>query len=140
MRAAYGWRILLFEKHVRLCLERDHEASSCNRDAEHRSDVMERGCRNHDFLDELLARQRLWPGTCVTTTTTGSGSEAASQRQLGQAEERQLREAKEARIRKWEDYCKPTGYIDDMGITLVRYAHPGCDLGRSGDGSMAQAQ
>ena len=51
-----------------------------------------------------------------------------------------LQEAKEARIRKWEEYCKPTGYIDDMGITRVRYAHPGCDLGRSGDGSMAQAQ
>ena len=80
------------------------------------------------------------PGTCVTTTTTGSGSEAASQRQLSQAEEGQLREAKEARIRKWEEYCKPASYIDDMVITRVRYAHPGCDLGRSGDGSMAQAQ
>jgi hypothetical protein len=80
------------------------------------------------------------PGTCVTTTTTGSNPETASQRQLSQAEERQLREAKEARIRKWEDYCKPTSYIDDMGITRVRYAHAGCDLGRSGDGSLAQAQ
>jgi hypothetical protein len=83
------------------------------------------------------------PGSCVTTTTTGStgsGSEAASQRQLSIAEEKKLQEAKEARIRKWEDYCKPAGYIDDMGITRVRYAHPGCDLGRSGDGSMAQAQ
>jgi hypothetical protein len=81
------------------------------------------------------------PGSCVTTTTTGSGSgAAASQRQLSLAEERQLQEAKEARIRKWEEYCKPTGYIDDMGITRMRYAHPGCDLGRSSDGSMAQAQ
>ena len=80
------------------------------------------------------------PGSCVTTTTTGSGSEAASQRQLSITEEKKLQEAKEARIRKWEEYCKPTGYIDDMGITRVRYAHPGCDLGRSGDGSMAQVQ
>jgi hypothetical protein len=80
------------------------------------------------------------PGSCVTTTTTGSGSEPASQRQLSIAEEKKLQEAKEARIRKWEDYCKPTGYTDDMGITRVRYAHPGCDLGRSSDGSMAQAQ
>jgi hypothetical protein len=86
------------------------------------------------------SRSAYGPGSCVTTTTTGSGSEAANQRQLSQSEERQLREAKEARIGKWEDYCKPTGYIDDMGITRVRYAHPGCDLGRSGDGSMAQAQ
>jgi hypothetical protein len=92
------------------------------------------------------SRSAYGPGSCVTTTTTGSGttagsgSEAASQRQLSLAEEKQLQEAKEARIRKWEEYCKPTGYIDDMGITRVRYAHPGCDLGRSGDGSMAQAQ
>ena len=80
------------------------------------------------------------PGTCVTTTTTGSNPETASQRQLSQAEERQLREAKEARIRKWEEFCKPTGYTDDMGITRVRYAHAGCDLGRSSDSSMAQVQ
>jgi hypothetical protein len=86
------------------------------------------------------SRSAYGPGSCVTTTTTGSGSEAASQRQLTVAEEKKLQEAKEARIRKWEDYCKPAGYIDDMGITRVRYAHPGCDLGRSGDGSVAQAQ
>jgi hypothetical protein len=84
------------------------------------------------------SRSAYGPGSCVTTTTTGSGSEPASQRKLSQAEERQLQEAKEARIRKWEEYCKPTGYIDDMGITRVRYAHPGCDLGRSGD--VAQVQ
>jgi hypothetical protein len=86
------------------------------------------------------SRSAYGAGSCVTTTSTGSGSEAASQRQLSQAEERQYQEAKEARIRKWEEYCKPAGYIDDMGITRVRYAHPGCDLGRSGDGFMAQAQ
>jgi hypothetical protein len=86
------------------------------------------------------SRSAYGPGSCVTTTTTGSGSEAASQRQLSLAEERQLQEAKETRIRKWEEYCKPTGYIDNMGITRVRYAHPGCDLGRSGDDSVAQVQ
>jgi hypothetical protein len=55
-------------------------------------------------------------------------------------EERLYREAKEARIRKWEEFCKPTGFVDDMGITRLRYAHAGCDLGRSGDGSLAQVQ
>jgi hypothetical protein len=81
------------------------------------------------------------PSTCTTTTTTGNGSEPTSQRQLSLMEEKQLQEAKEARIRKWEEFCKPTGYTDDMGITRVRYAKPGCDLGRSSEGgSLAQVQ
>jgi hypothetical protein len=81
------------------------------------------------------------PETCTTTTTTPNGSESISQRQLNLAEERQLQEAKEARVRKWEEFCKPTGYTDDMGITRVRYAHAGCDLGRSSEGgSLAQMQ
>ena len=74
------------------------------------------------------------PETCTTTTTTGNGSEPAGQKQLSIVEERLYREAKEARIRKWEEFCKPTGFTDDMGITRLRYAHAGCDLGRSGDG------
>ena len=43
--------------------------------------------------------------------------------------------AKQERIKKWEAFCKPTGFIDDMGITRLRYAHAGCDLGRNGDGA-----
>jgi hypothetical protein len=81
------------------------------------------------------------PSTCTTTTTTANGSESTSQRQLNLAEERQLQEAKEARIRKWEEFCKPTSYTDDVGITRVRYAHVGCDLGRSSEGgTLAQMQ
>jgi hypothetical protein len=81
------------------------------------------------------------PQTCTETKTTSSGSDSANQKQLSIAEERAYREAKEARIRKWEEFCKPTGFVDDMGITRLRYAHPGCDLGRSGDGgSLAQMQ
>ena len=81
------------------------------------------------------------PRTCTTTTTSSNGSEPANQKQMSIVEERQYREEKEARIRKWEEYCKPTGFIDDMGITRLRYAHAGCDLGRSGDGgSAAQMQ
>jgi hypothetical protein len=80
------------------------------------------------------------PSTC-TTTTTSNGSEPASQKQMGAAEDPLYREEKEARIRKWEEFCKPTGFIDDMGITRLRYAHAGCDLGRSGDGGpVAQVQ
>ena len=64
-----------------------------------------------------------------------------SRETMNSVEERMYREAKEARIRKWEEFCKPTGFIDDMGITRLRYAHAGCDLGRSGDGGpVAQMQ
>jgi hypothetical protein len=78
------------------------------------------------------------PSTCTTTTTNSNGSEPANQKQLGAAEDR---EEKEARIRKWEEFCKPTGFVDDMGITRLRYAHAGCDLGRSGEGGpVAQMQ
>lgn len=81
------------------------------------------------------------PSTCTTTTTTLNGSEPTNQKQPSIVEERLYREAKEARIRKWEEFCKPTGFVDDMGITRLRYAHAGCDLGRNGDGvSLAQMQ
>ena len=78
---------------------------------------------------------------CTETRSTSNGSDPASQKQLSIVEEQAYREAKEARIRKWEEFCKPTGFVDDMGITRLRYAHPGCDLGRSSDGgSLAQVQ
>jgi hypothetical protein len=80
------------------------------------------------------------PSICTETRSTSSGSQPANEKPVSIVEERQYREAKEARIRKWEEFCKPTGFIDDMGITRLRYAHPGCDLGRSGDGSLAQMQ
>jgi hypothetical protein len=28
-------------------------------------------------------------------------------------------------IRKWEEFCKPAGFVDDMGIMRLRYAHAG---------------
>ena len=82
------------------------------------------------------------PPTCTTTTSTSNGSqEPVTQKQISAAEDRLYQEAKEARIRKWQEFCKPTGVVDDMGITRLRYAHAGCDLGRSGDaGSVAQMQ
>jgi hypothetical protein len=79
--------------------------------------------------------------TCTTTTTTSNGSEPENQKQLSAAEDRLYREEKEARIRKWEEFCKPTGFVDEMGITRLRYAHAGCDLGRNGEGgAVAQMQ
>jgi hypothetical protein len=99
--------------------------------AETRVETTSRSCRSSAY----------GPSTCTTTTTSSNGSEPASQKQIGAAEDRLYREEKEARIRKWEEYCKPTGFIDDMGITRLRYAHAGCDLGRSGDGGpVAQVQ
>jgi hypothetical protein len=78
---------------------------------------------------------------CTETRTVSSGSEPANQKQMSIVEERMYREQKEARIRKWEEFCKPVAFVDDMGITRLRYAHAGCDLGRSGDGgTVAQVQ
>jgi hypothetical protein len=78
---------------------------------------------------------------CTETRTVSNGSEPTNQKQMSIAEERLYRAEKEARIRKWEEFCKPTGFVDDMGITRLRYAHAGCDLGRNGDGgSLAQMQ
>jgi len=78
---------------------------------------------------------------CTETRTVSNGSEPANQKQLSIAEERLYREQKEARIRKWEEFCRPTGFVDDMGITRLRYAHAGCDLGRNGEGGpVAQMQ
>jgi hypothetical protein len=86
-------------------------------------------------------RSAYGPETCTTTTTTPNGSEPANQKQQSAAEDRLYREEKEARIRKWEEFCKPTGFVDDMGITRLRYAHAGCDLGRSVEGGpVAQMQ
>jgi hypothetical protein len=78
---------------------------------------------------------------CTETRTVSSGSDSANQKQMSIVEERLYREAKEARIRKWEEFCKPASFTDDMGITRLRYAHAGCDLGRSGEsGPVAQMQ
>jgi hypothetical protein len=78
---------------------------------------------------------------CTETRTVSNGSPPANEKQMSIVEERLYREAKEARIRKWEEFCKPVGFVDDMGITRLRYAHAGCDLGRSGDGgAVAQVQ
>ncbi|HXO73170.1 MAG TPA: hypothetical protein VN838_29800 [Bradyrhizobium sp.] len=80
-------------------------------------------------------------GSVCTETRTVSNGSPASEKQMSIVEERLYREAKEARIRKWEEFCKPSGFVDDMGITRLRYAHAGCDLGRSGDGGpVAQVQ
>src|SRR3954449_5036614 len=70
---------------------------------------------------------------CTETRTTSSGSAPPSVKPMSLVEERLSREAKDARIRKWEEFCKPAGFIDEMGITRLRYAHGGCDLGRDGD-------
>jgi hypothetical protein len=78
---------------------------------------------------------------CTETRTVSNGSESANQKQMSAAEERLYREQKEARIRKWEEFCKPASFVDDMGITRLRYAHAGCDMGRNGDGGpVAQMQ
>src|ERR1041385_2508586 len=84
------------------------------------------------------------PAVCTETTVNSSGNsggaEPARPKEINAVEERLAREEREARIRKWEDFCKPAGFIDEMGLTRLRYAHAGCDLGRSGDGPLAQME
>ena len=80
------------------------------------------------------------PSVCTETTVNSSVPPPARPQEINPVEERLAQEAREARIRKWEDFCKPASFIDEMGITRLRYAHAGCDLGRSGDGSLAQMQ
>lgn len=36
----------------------------------------------------------------------------------------------EARMRRWEEFCKPTPEVDRYGVTRLRYAHEGCEYGR----------
>lgn len=35
------------------------------------------------------------------------------------------------RIAKWESFCRPTGVVDSEGVTRMRYAHEGCENGRT---------
>ena len=80
------------------------------------------------------------PETCTTTTTTWNGRPA-----IPETDEYRGRAA----VPGSEGSAHPQvgrvlqadRFFDDMGITRLRYAHAGCDLGRSGDGgSVAQMQ
>jgi hypothetical protein len=79
------------------------------------------------------------PPVCTETTVSSSGAESVKPKEVNPAEGRLDREQKEVRIRKWEEFCKPASFVDEMGITRLRYAHTGCDLGRSAE-SLAQMQ
>lgn len=35
------------------------------------------------------------------------------------------------RIRKWEEFCRPVGVVDSLGVTRYMYAEYGCEFGRS---------
>jgi hypothetical protein len=39
--------------------------------------------------------------------------------------------AKQARIKKWEEFCKPTRTYDNEGVVRLVYAKKGCEFGRS---------
>jgi hypothetical protein len=85
-------------------------------------------------------RSAYGPVQCTTTTSTTGGSAVSNQKQMSQAEERKYIEEKEARIRKWEEFCKPTSVVDNMGITRLQYAREGRDLGRNGDDALAEVR
>lgn len=46
-----------------------------------------------------------------------------------ESEEEQQQSA--ARDRKWLAFCKPAIVVDQYGVSRNRYAHPGCEFGRS---------
>ena len=39
--------------------------------------------------------------------------------------------AKQERIKKWEEFCKPTRTYDREGVIRLVYAKKGCEFGRS---------
>jgi len=39
--------------------------------------------------------------------------------------------AKQERIKKWEEFCKPTRTYDSEGVVRLVYARKGCEFGRS---------
>lgn len=46
---------------------------------------------------------------------------------LGEAE----RNAKAEEDTKWAAFCQPVREVTDLGVTHLRYAHRGCEFGRS---------
>jgi hypothetical protein len=103
--------------------------TSWNAVAETSISTTSRSCKNSAY----------GPAVCTETTVNSTPAGPVKLKEMTAAEERLLQEEREARIRKWEDFCKPVSFIDDMGITRLRYAHKGCDLGRSTE-SLAQVQ
>lgn len=41
------------------------------------------------------------------------------------------RKAQAVEIAKWEAFCQPTRHADELGVIRLRYAHEGCEFGRS---------
>jgi len=39
--------------------------------------------------------------------------------------------ARDAEVAKWESFCTPTKHTDDVGVVRLKYAHKGCEFGRS---------
>jgi hypothetical protein len=48
-----------------------------------------------------------------------------------QASDLRTPEERAAQDRKWEAFCKPEKHTDNLGMTRMVYAHPGCDVGRA---------
>ena len=48
-----------------------------------------------------------------------------------QAADLRTPEERAAADHKWEEFCKPEKHTDNLGMTRMSYAHPGCDVGRS---------
>lgn len=72
--------------------------------------------------------------SCNSTSTFKSGGGDRTQGEpIGKEQVRRLKEEEKERFEKWEQYCKPVGRVDKMGVTRLQYAHEGCDLGRTGD-------
>jgi len=94
--------------------------------------------RNIILLAALLASSGAGAADSVSTSCTHSRfygsmqcrtvfSEVASPRALTAAE---IEEARIADL-KWETFCMPERYVDSLGMTRMRFAHSGCEYGRS---------
>jgi hypothetical protein len=46
------------------------------------------------------------------------------------AQEAEDNKARTERIKRWEDFCKPTRHYDEFGVVRLAYAQKGCEFGR----------
>jgi hypothetical protein len=85
-----------------------------------------------DTVTTSNCRSSFYTGYTCQTVTTNIGDAPPPEPAQTTAREREARDRHLAeQDAKWRAFCKPEAYQDQEGITRTRYAHRGCDLGRT---------
>ena len=74
-------------------------------------------------LNTTCTHSRFYGSTCRTSVI--------ADQQRDYAQEAADEAAKQERIKKWEEFCKPTRTYDREGVVRLVYAKKGCEFGRS---------